>query len=157
MLELFNAHPEPFYGALVAVSLVLAALSRSEPVQKTTLLLLVAWVGCNLTEAIFHYGAATASLLAMMDAALCIGTLRVAWGGWHRFGLIVAGLYWVAITLWMVSIYQRTPDGPLWYVATNGVFFVQVVIAGAVGGRLAYMAHSRHRRDVRFRAPVRGL
>ena len=157
MLEFFNAHPQPFYGALVAVSLLLAALSHSEPVLKTTLLLLIAWAGCNSIEAVFGYGTATASLLAMMDAALCIGTLRVALREWHRFGLAVAVLYWVAISVWVGAIYRGAPSAPIWYIATNGVFFVQVLIAGAVGGRLAYMAHSRHRRDVRFRSPVRSL
>lgn len=152
----FNTHPQPFYGCEVALALLVSAFSKSDVLIKTALILLGAWVGCNVIEAAVGYDAAPL-FLPMMDASLCLATLLVSVRTRNVVGLTISALYWVAIVVWAVAIYTHTQSSPKWYSTTNGVFLVQGLIAGVTGGGLAILARSRHRRDLQLGAPVRGL
>jgi hypothetical protein len=146
MIAFLNAHAPLFYGIEVAISLVLTAISGRVALIKTTLILLAAWIGCNVIEAANGYDDAPL-LIPLMDAILCMATLMVAVPSRNWPAIAVATGYGAAIAIWCAALYTRTQSTLVCYLATNGVFFVQCLIGGGAGG-LAYLDARRHRRNL---------
>jgi len=133
-----------FYGTLTLLALGLAWLSHKPTLVKTGMLMLLAWVCCNV--AVEFRGASHAPLIIpSIDAfiAICIGGLALAnrdlAAGWV-FALFVA-----IGAIHVLAFSTHTQGTYLYYLALNLVYLAQIAVVGGAGGR-AFVASRAHLR-----------
>lgn len=139
------------FGGLVAVTALLSWMSRDQVIQKLWFVLLMEWASTNL--AVDYLGFDRAMLvippingvLATVVATIGLSHYR------NRAGLAAAvGVFAIygAVGVTHVAAYATLTVGTnLHYATLNGLFFLQNLILGGIGGWLAVRHRSAGRRQ----------
>lgn len=137
------------YGALVALVVGLAWLSREHVIQKLALALLSAWALTNFVVNYFGFDQA-AMVNPSIDAVIAVIVASVGYTTRSRLALVVFLLYVVVGAAWVVAWLLHQQVSRTLYDVLGILFGAQLFAVGGMGGRLA-LRHWLDSRRPRFR------
>lgn len=139
------------FGALVILAGAVVWLSREPVLQKLWLVLLIEWASTNL--AVDYMGFENAMLvIPSINGLLAICVAILGLSNWQRRAGVVAAvlvfaLYAAVGVTHLAAFVTRTDGSNLHYATLNGLFSLQLLTLGGVGGWLAVRLWTSWRRQ----------
>lgn len=121
-----------FYGACVFGMLALSLLSRREALIKLGLILLAAYVACNLAMAA-NGKAHAPMLIPTIDAILALLTAGIVALDHSKTAAVVFALFVLVEIVHVAAFQTRTQGSHTYFLYLNLIFLAQVVAVGSSG------------------------